>query len=93
MKTFLKIKRIWVNLLIMTFVWMVTHFNLFLVHFLISTFERIWLTAIFANISDLIGYIFAGSLIYKFGIKVSLCSSFILTALGGLAILIFGLQN
>ena len=86
-------KRILVNLLIMTFVWMVTYYNLFLIHFLISTFEQIWLSAIFANVADMIGYIIAGSLIYRFGIKISLCSSFILTAVGGLVILLIGLKN
>ena len=91
--TFLKNKTILRNLLIMTLVWMVTHYNLILMNFLLATFDDIWRTAIFSNVSDIIGYIFAGSVVYRFGIKTTLLLSFVLTSLGAIGVLVVGLEN
>ena len=77
----------------MTFVWTVTHYNRYLYIFLVTTFEQIWVPAFISNISNIIGYIFAGSLIYRFGIKISLFSSYLLTVIGGVAVLLIGLNN
>ena len=91
--TFLKNKKILRNLFIMTLVWMITHYNLILMNFLLATFDDIWRTAIFSNVSDIIGYIFAGSVVYKFGIKTTLFISFVLTSLGSIGVLVVGLEN
>jgi len=53
--TFLKDKKILKNLIIMTLVWMATYYNLMLMNFLLATFDDIWRTAIFSNVSDIIG--------------------------------------
>ena len=53
--SFLKNKKILRNLIIMTLVWMATFYNLMLMNFLMATFDDIWRTAFFSNISDIIG--------------------------------------
>ena len=93
MNTFFKIRRIQINLPIMIVIWMVTHYSLFLIQFVLPRFERIWLTAFSVNISDMIGYVTAGPILYKFGPKYSLSGCFMLTFVGGVAIATFGLKH
>ena len=76
----------------MIIIWMVTHYSLYLIQFVLPRFERIWLTAFAVNISDLIGYITAGPILYKLGPKISLSGCFMLSFAGGVAIATFGLR-
>ena len=52
-----------------------------------------YLTAVSAAISELIGYIFSGWLLERFGIRKSFVISSIFGTVGGVSILLFGLDN
>lgn len=77
----------------MTYVWLATSFNYYLIQFLINTFEQIYFTAIFSSISEVAGLIIGGCLVSKLGMKASLSISFGFAFFGSLLLLVYGLSN
>ena len=92
-RSFLEQRPILINLVVLSLAWTVTVFNWYLVQFLVNTFDEVYLSAIGSAVSDIIGYTFGGILFYRFGIQASLMISFAVATLGGVAILLYGVDN
>ena len=77
----------------MTFVWLSTSFNFYLIQFLLTSFKQVYLTSILSCISDMIGYA-TGAFIFRcLGVKLTQVIGFSVATLGGLTILIYGLKH
>jgi len=77
----------------MTFIWLSTSFNFYLIQFLINTFEQVYLSAIGSATSEILAYVFAGALYQLVGLKSSLFISFGIAFSGGCALLTNGLNH
>ena len=77
----------------MTFIWLSTSFNFYLIQFLINTFEQVYLSAIGSAASEVLAYVFAGALYQMVGLKASLFLSFGIAFSGGCSLLSFGLAH
>jgi hypothetical protein len=78
------------NLLIMSFAWMATSFNYYMVGFLIKYFPgSIYINGVTSSISELIAYALGGVVYEKLGVKPSLVLCYMLSAVGGLLILVY----
>jgi uncharacterized membrane protein len=78
------------NLLIMSFAWMATSFNYYMVGFLIKYFPgSIYINGVMSSISELIAYALGGVVYEKLGVKPSLVLCYMLSAVGGLLILVY----
>ena len=89
----LKQKDLMINLVVMTFIWMIVVYNVTLTNFLFNTFENVYLSAVAGNIGTCIGYAIGGWFLHKMKTKGSLGLSFILSTIGGVLILVFGLSR
>lgn len=81
------------NLLVMSFVWLTTSFNFYLIQFLLTSFDQVYVSTIFSCLSDIIGYGSGGILFKYMGIRKTQILGFSIASLGGVIILIFGLKH
>ena len=77
----------------MMIAWTVTSFNYYLIMFLANTFEQVYVTALFLSLADIIAYAIGGVLVKKFGAKRTLFISYTTASIGGVLILVYGLQH
>ena len=77
----------------MSMVWLASAFGYYLILSLINTFTDVYITGLTSSGSEMIGYIVAGFLFEKVGVKPSLIISFAISTLGGILILCWGLQH
>jgi len=89
----LKQKRILINLVVMTLFWLTTSFNFYLIQFLLTSFEQVYLTTIYSCASDMLAYVSAALVFKCLGVKKSQLLGFTIASLGGVIILIFGLSH
>ena len=77
----------------MSLVWLSTSFCFYLIVMLTNTFDDIYVTGITSGISEIVADIFAGVLYEKIGVKSSLIISFLVSTIGGVLILAWGLNH
>ena len=90
---YLRQPKIVINLILMSFVWLSTSFNYYLISFLLSTFDSVYLSATLSSLSEIVAYGVAGILYRKAGLKISISLSFAIAVVGGLLIIFIGLGN
>ena len=73
--------------------WAVCSFNFYLVMYLANTFEQVYVTALFLSFADIVAYVIGGILVKKFGAKFTLTYSFMISTIGGILVLSYGLQH
>ena len=54
---------------IMVTIWGVTIFNFYLILYLLNTFDQVYTISLMVCFADILGYMIAGILIRKFGVK------------------------
>mmetsp|Transcript_20889 Transcript_20889/g.25653 ORF Transcript_20889/g.25653 Transcript_20889/m.25653 type:complete len:137 (+) Transcript_20889:1386-1796(+) len=77
----------------MVVVWLITVFNFYLIGFLVNTFEQIFYSTIASGASEFVAQAFGGIIYEKIGTRNSLCLSYIIAAVGGFAVLFYGLEH
>ena len=90
---YLRQPSILVNLIIMSFVWLATSFCYYLILMLTNTFDDVYLTGVTNGLAEFLAYFISGLVYEKIGVKLSLIISFLISTVGGILILIFGLQR
>lgn len=88
---YLKQPKILTNLIIMSLVWLATAFGYFLILSLTNTFSDVYITGLSSSGSEIIAYILVWLFYEKLGVKLSLIMSFLISTLGGVFILSWGL--
>ena len=81
------------NLVIMMFVWLITVFNFYLVCFLVNTFDQIFMSVIASGVSEFAAQAAGGMLYERIGARLSLSICFAISAIGGFAMLLYGLDH
>ena len=77
----------------MSFVWLATSFCYYLILMLTNTFDDVYLTGVTNGSAEFIAYFISGLVYEKIGVKPSLIISFLISTVGGILILAFGLQR
>lgn len=77
----------------MCLIWLVTSFGYNLLLTLTNTFSEVYFSSLISSLADIAGYIVTGLFTEKIGVEVSLKASFISSTVGGLIILLWGLQH
>lgn len=90
---FLKQRKIFVNMLLMSLVWLATSFGYYLILTLINTFDDVYITALTSSVSEMVAYVVSGLFYEKIGVKLSLILSFLISTVGGILILSWGLDH
>ena len=90
---YLKQRRIFINLIIMTLVWLAMAFGYYLIISLVNTFAKIYETALVSSASEMIAYIVAALIYEKVGVKITLILAFGVSTIGGLLIIAWGLDH
>lgn len=90
---FLSFTDVKINIVIMVFVWLITVFNFYLIGFLVNTFEQIFYSTIASGVSEFVAQAFGGYLYAITGTRDSLFISYAVAALGGFAVLFYGLDH
>ena len=90
---YLKQRQIFVNLLMMSVVWLATVFGYYLILSLINTFDKVYVSGLTSSVSEMIGFVISGLVYEKIGVKLSLIIAFSISAFGGVLILAWGLQH
>ena len=91
LKFWMKQRPIVINLLSMAVIWLCCSFNFYLIQFLLTSFDQVYLSTIFSCISDMTAYA-TGGLIFKYlGVKKTQILGCSIALLGGAMILSFGL--
>ena len=67
--------------------------NFYMVQYLINTFEQVFLVAVCSSISEFVAQAAGGILYEKIGVKTAMFQSLLVSSLGGLLIILIGLQN
>jgi len=65
----LKQRKILINLIVMTLVWLGASFNFYLIQFLLTSFDQVYLSTIFSCMSDMLGYSTGGFIFKVLGVK------------------------
>lgn len=86
-------KKIMINLIIMTSVWIICVFDYYLINFRVIHFENVYSIVLTSQISEMGAAIFAGILFKILGVKKSLMLSFGLAGFGGVIIIFYGLNS
>jgi|LauGreDrversion4_2_1035121.scaffolds.fasta_scaffold853711_1 hypothetical protein len=87
--TFLKVREVWVNLVVMSLIWMSSSFNSYLVLFQLQFFPgNIYVNTTASACSDILAFATGGYIFTKIGLKLTLNLSFVIAIIGGLAIVI-----
>ena len=66
---FLKQRKILVNMLIMSLVWLAASFGYYLILTLINTFDNVYATALISSFSEMVAYALSGLFYEKIGVK------------------------
>ena len=90
---YLKQRQIFVNLVMMSIVWLATVFGYYLILSLINTFDKVYVSGLTSSLSEMIGYIISGLVYQRIGVKLTLIISFSISAVGGVLILAWGLHH
>ena len=77
----------------MSLVWLATSFCYYLILMLADTFKDVYLTGLTNGLAEIIAYFINGFIYDRLGIKPTLMISFSIATIGGLLILIWGLDN
>ena len=77
----------------MSLVWLSTSFGYYLILTLINTFEKVYVTALTSSVSEMVAYVLSGMFYERIGVKQSLIISFLVSTIGGILILSWGLQH
>ena len=77
----------------MSLVWLASSFGYYLILTLTNTFSKVYVTGLTSSFSEMLGYIISGLFYEKIGVKLSLILSFLISTVGGIAILLWGLSN
>ena len=77
----------------MSMVWLSTSFGYYLILTLINTFDDVYISALTSSFSEMVAYVVSGLFYEKIGVKLSLILSFLVSTLGGILILSWGLQH
>lgn len=81
------------NLVLMSIVWLSTAFGYYLILTLINTFDNVYATGLTSSASEMVGYVLSGLFAERVGVKLSLIVSFLISTVGGVLILAWGLQH
>ena len=81
------------NFVLMTTVQIACLFNFHLLSYLANTFDQVYLTTLLAVSSEFLAYLVGGYIFEKLGAKRSLTVQFLLSGVGGIAMLTFGLHH
>ena len=90
---YLNQKKILINLIALTFIWLTTSYNSFLIAYLLNNLDQVYINYVFTSISSFVGYSIGGYLYLSFGLKLSLGGAYLVQILAGVASLAFGLQH
>ena len=90
---YLKQPRLLTNLIIMCLIWLSSSFCYYLILILSNTFDNCYTAGIINGSSELIAYFLAGIIYERIGVKLTLIISFLLSTVGGLLILFWGLHH
>ena len=90
---YLKQRQIFVNLVMMSIVWLAKVFGYYLILSLINTFDKVYVSGLTSSLSEMIGYIISGLVYQRIGVKLTLIISFSISAVGGVLILAWGLHH
>ena len=82
-----------INLLIMMYIWLITIFNFYLLTYVMTSFDQIFLSVLAAQVSAILAQLFGGRIYEIFGAPISLSVSYCITATGALAMILYGLQH
>ena len=77
----------------MMVIWLTSSFNYFLIAYLVNTFEKVYISALCSSFSEFIAYAVSGIVYEKLGAKSTLASSFGISLVGGILILVYGLNH
>ena len=88
---YLKQNKIFINLIIMSVIWLSTSFGYYLILSLINTFDDVYVSGLTSSLSEMIAYVVSGLLYERIGIKLSFIIAFAISTLGGVLILAWGL--
>ena len=91
MSYYLKQKKIFTNLVIMSMVWLATSFGYYLILSLINTFDEVYISAITSSLSEMVAYVLSGLLYERIGVKQCFIIAFSISTVGGILILAWGL--
>ena len=89
----MKQPKIFINLIIMSLVWLACSFGYYLILSLTNTFSKIYITAYTSSLSEMIAYVLGGVFFERIGVKKSLIISFSISSIGGILILCYGLDD
>ena len=81
------------NFILMTIVQITCMFNFYLLSYLVNLFEQVYVTGILVMSADIISQVIAGCIFEKLGAKVSLASFYAISGIGGIVMLLYGLQH
>ena len=90
---YLRQSKIVANLILMSFVWLSTSFCYYLILMLTNTFDDVYVTGLTNGSAEVIAYFISGLVYERIGVKLSLFISFLISAIGGVLILAFGLDE
>ena len=90
---YLKQRKILINMLVMSIIWLATSFGYYLILSLINTFDKVYVSGLTSSASEMIAYVLSGLLYERIGVKLSFIIAFSISAFGGILILSWGLQH
>ena len=94
LKDLIKNRKLFVNLLVFTGLWIVTGFNWYLVYFQLSSMSGdFFINVMITASSDILAYSISGFLIDALGIRICYLSSFAIAITGGVLYLVFRVSN
>ena len=77
----------------MCLIWLAASFGYYLILMLINTFDNVYQAALTSSLSEMAAYILSGLFYHKIGVKRSLILSLMISTVGGILILAWGLEN
>ena len=72
---------------------MLVLFNYMLLTYLITMFEQVYLTGLFSQSSEMLAYIISGTAFEKLGVRKTYMISLSIATLGGILIIVYGLDH
>ena len=92
-KFWLQQPKIRTNFIVVSFVWLIASFNFYLIAFLLTSFEQVYLSTIFSCMSDMLGYSTGGIIFAALNVKKTQMLGFSVATIGGIIILFYGLKH
>jgi len=93
-KDLIRVRRHFINLIIMVSVWIASSFDFYLLNFQMKNIKgNIFLNTFTSSLSELPAIIISGFMYKKIGMKITLISWFSIALTGGLCLLILGNAN